>query len=58
MNLLTWNTSRRFSSAFFSNPNVYPGGELIFGDIDSSKHSDTITYVNVTTPAYWQFNID
>lgn len=42
-------------SFFFRNPNVYPGGELIFGDIDPTKYSGSITYVDVIIHAYWEF---
>ncbi|CAF0999471.1 unnamed protein product [Adineta steineri] len=42
-------------SLFISDPDAYPGGELIFGDVDSSKYSGSITYVNVIIHAYWEF---
>ncbi|CAF3437460.1 unnamed protein product [Rotaria sp. Silwood1] len=44
-----------FSFYFNPNPNVYPGGELIFGGVDSTKYLDSITYVDVIIHAYWEF---
>ncbi|CAF1022503.1 unnamed protein product [Rotaria sordida] len=47
-----------FSFYFNPNPNAYPGGELIFGGVDSTKYLGSITYVDVIIPAYWEFMMD
>jgi hypothetical protein len=41
-----------------SNPAVYPVGELILGDTDSTKYLEPLVYVNTTRNLYWQFIID
>ncbi|CAF0873304.1 unnamed protein product [Didymodactylos carnosus] len=46
--------------SFYFNPNytVIVGGELILGDIDTSKYTGSVTYIPVTTQGYWQFSMD
>ncbi|CAM4831894.1 unnamed protein product [Rotaria magnacalcarata] len=44
-----------FSFYFNPNPDAYPGGELIFGGVDSTRYSGSITYVDVVIRAYWEF---
>ncbi|CAF4679022.1 unnamed protein product [Rotaria sp. Silwood1] len=46
--------------SFYLNPDTssLDGGELIFGDVDSSKYIDPITYVPVVIPRYWEFRMD
>ncbi|CAF0960713.1 unnamed protein product [Adineta ricciae] len=46
-----------FSFYFNPDPNVYPGGELILGGIDSSRYTGSITYTDVIIPAYWEFQL-
>ncbi len=42
---------------FFSNEYAASGGELIFGGIDSSKYTGSITYVPVIIEEYWEFQM-
>jgi hypothetical protein len=42
---------------FFSDENAPPGSELIFGGIDSSKYSGSITYIPVSKQSYWEFQM-
>ena len=37
--------------------NATSGGELIFGDVDSTKYTGSITYVPVVQQAFWEFQI-
>ena len=41
----------------FSNENAASGGELIFGGIDPSKYTGSITYVPVAIEGYWEFQM-
>jgi hypothetical protein len=34
------------------------GGEYLFGGINSSKYSGSLTYIPVTSQGYWQISID
>ena len=43
---------------FFSDYTVDWGGELIFGGIDSTKYTGSITYVPVIKEGYWEFQMD
>jgi len=45
--------------SFYLNPNEYAasGGELIFGGIDPSKYTGSITYVPVAIEGYWEFQM-
>jgi hypothetical protein len=42
---------------FFSDDNAAVGGELIFGGIDSSKYTGSITYIPVKVEGYWEFQM-
>jgi len=35
-----------------------PGGELLFGAIDSSRYTGSLTYVPLTAETYWEFHMD
>jgi len=39
-------------------PTATPGGELILGGADTTKYTGSITYVPVSVPGYWQFQVD
>ncbi len=41
----------------FSDENATVGGELIFGGIDSSKYTGSITYTPVINEGYWEFQM-
>ncbi|CAF1284546.1 unnamed protein product [Adineta ricciae] len=45
--------------SFYLNPdtNATTGGELIFGGVDSTKYSDSITYIPVALEGYWEFQM-
>ena len=43
--------------SFFRNVSDTSGGELIFGGIDSSKYSGSITYIPVAVEGYWEFQL-
>ncbi|KAF9173302.1 hypothetical protein BGX20_003564 [Mortierella sp. AD010] len=47
-------------SVFLPSERVFngEGGEYIFGGIDSSKYTGSLTYVPVTQEGYWQVSID
>jgi hypothetical protein len=53
--LIISNITNKLFSFFFRNPDVYPGGELIFGGPDPTKYLDSITYVDIIIRAYWEF---
>jgi Eukaryotic aspartyl protease len=42
---------------FFSNEYAATGGELIFGGVDPSKYTGSITYVRVAVKGYWEFQM-
>ena len=42
---------------FFSDASSKAGGELIFGGVDSSKYSGSITYIPVAIEGYWEFQM-
>ncbi len=42
---------------FFSDSSAASGGELIFGGVDSSKYTSSITYIPVAIKGYWEFQI-
>lgn len=42
----------------FSDANSSSQGEVIFGDVDSSKYTGSITYVPVVIDRYWEFQMD
>ena len=42
---------------FFSDTNAASGGELIFGGVDSSKYTGSITYVPVVIEGFWEFQM-
>jgi hypothetical protein len=41
--------------SILSDATALSGGELIFGDVDATKYTDTITYVPVALEGYWEF---
>jgi len=41
----------------FSDESAASGSELIFGGIDSSKYTGSITYIPVTIEGYWEFQM-
>jgi hypothetical protein len=43
---------------YFSDLNARSGGELIFGGIDSSKYTGSITYLPVVVEEDWEFQMD
>ncbi|KAG0004918.1 1,3-beta-glucanosyltransferase, partial [Entomortierella chlamydospora] len=47
-------------SVFLPSERVFngEGGEYIFGGIDSSKYTGSLTYVPVTQEGYWQISVD
>ncbi len=42
---------------FFSDESASLGGELIFGGVDSSKYTGSITYVPVAIEQLWEFQL-
>ncbi|CAF3742592.1 unnamed protein product [Rotaria socialis] len=46
--------------SFYLNPDINAtfGGELIFGGVDASKYTGSITYVHVSTEGFWEFPLD
>ncbi len=42
----------------FSDVSAASGGELIFGGLDSSKYTGSITYVSVAIEGYWEFQMN
>jgi hypothetical protein len=42
----------------FSDENSSYGGDLLFGNVDSSKYTGSIIYVPVVIDRYWEFQID
>ncbi|CAF1410249.1 unnamed protein product [Adineta steineri] len=45
--------------SFYLNPDTSAttGGELIFGDVDSTKYTGSITYIPVALQGYWEFQM-
>lgn len=43
---------------FSSDENASSQGELIFGELDSSKYTGAITYVPVVLDSFWEFLMD
>lgn len=42
---------------FFSDTTATSGGELIFGGVDSTKYTGSITYISVAIEGYWEFQM-
>jgi hypothetical protein len=40
-----------------SDTSAASGGELIFGGVDSSKYTGSITYIPVAIQGYWEFQM-
>jgi len=40
---------------FLSDSSASSGGELIFGGVDTTKYTGSITYVPVSNKGYWEF---
>ncbi len=46
-----------FKVCIFSDVSAASGGELIFGGVDSTKYTGSITYIPVAIEGYWEFQM-